>query len=118
MKYFNGLFALLFLYFIIVQYNDPDPLLWVTIYSYALLVTILMIIGRAKKYFLYGGTIIFAVLAATLVPGVIDYFNASNYGEIFSEMAKERLYVEESREFFGLLIAMVPMVVGLVKWQD
>ncbi|MDH5602994.1 MAG: hypothetical protein OEY51_03620, partial [Cyclobacteriaceae bacterium] len=67
---------------------------------------------------LYGGTIIFAVLAATLVPGVIDYFNASNYGEIFSEMAKERLYVEESREFFGLLIAMVPMVVGLVKWQD
>ena len=118
MKYFNGLFALLLVYFIILQFNDPDPLFWVLIYSYALLVTILLIVGRAKKYFLYGGIVIFAVLAATLIPGVIDYFKASNYGEIFSEMAKERLYVEESREFFGLLIAMVPMVVGLVKWQE
>ena len=118
MKYFNGLFALIFVYFIIVQFNDPDPIFWVLIHSYALLVVILLILGKAKKYFLYGGIAIFAVLAATLIPGVIDYYNASNYGEIFSEMAKERMYVEESREFFGLIIAMIPLVVNLVKWKD
>ena len=118
MKYFNGLFALIFVYFIIVQFNDPDPLLWVLVYGFGLMVTILLIVGRAKKYFLYGGIVIYAVLAATLVPGVIDYYHASNYGEIFSEMAKERMYVEESREFFGLLIGIVPMGVNLWKWGN
>lgn len=32
----NGLVALLFVLAVAVQYNDPDPLLWITIYFFSL----------------------------------------------------------------------------------
>ena len=35
MKVFNILFSLLFLIFAGLQYNDPDPYIWIPIYLYA-----------------------------------------------------------------------------------
>ena len=34
MKLFNYLFVLIFISFAAVQYNDPDPYLWIPIYLY------------------------------------------------------------------------------------
>jgi hypothetical protein len=34
MKIFNSFFVLVFILFAVVQYNDPDPYLWVPIYLY------------------------------------------------------------------------------------
>ncbi|MDH5399121.1 MAG: transmembrane 220 family protein [Cyclobacteriaceae bacterium] len=112
MKIVNAVFILIFTYFIVVQYNDPDPMMWIVIYAYAAMVCVMAILGRLKKYFIYGGLLIFVVLAGTLFTSMIEWVNAGNQTEIFDEMSKERMYVEETREFFGLVIGIAALVVN------
>ncbi len=40
-------------------------------------------------------------------PGVITYFQTSNYGEIFSPMKEDKSYIEQAREFIELLIVLI-----------
>ena len=38
MKKLNIIFAVVFALFAILQYNDPDPYLWIPIYGYAAII--------------------------------------------------------------------------------
>jgi len=114
MKIVNIIYAFIFVYFTVVQYNDPDPELWMLVYGFAALSTILALLGRVRKYFLIIGIITFSVLALTLVPGVIDWFQAGNPTEIFGEMDRSKLYIEQTREFFGLMIAISSLVLNWI----
>ena len=48
MKLFNYLFVLIFILFAAVQYNDPDPYLWIPIYIY-----VAFICWKASKEIFY-----------------------------------------------------------------
>jgi hypothetical protein len=48
MKIFNVVFCILFILFAAVQYNDPDPYIWIPIYLYA---AVLCWLAFRNKYF-------------------------------------------------------------------
>ena len=110
MKITNGILALLFTYFAVVQINDPDPVLWVLVYSFAVMICVQAILGRSKIYFLIVGAVTFIALAATRIPGFIGWLRSDQYGELFGEMIYDKPYIEETREFIGLLIALAAIV--------
>ena len=48
MKRFNQLFVFIFILFAVVQYNDPDPYLWVPIYLFP---AVLCFLAAREKFY-------------------------------------------------------------------
>ncbi|MCY2685671.1 transmembrane 220 family protein [Salinimicrobium sp. TH3] len=117
MRIFNALFAIIFLFSAIVQYNDPDPLLWMVIYGYGALVCLLAILGKDNKILHYAGILIFLAYALYLffVPkGVLSWLTEHAAENITGSMSDEKPWVEYTREFFGLLILSFALFINLI----
>src|SRR5262245_6545764 len=101
MKILNYVMTACFLFSVIVQYNDPDPVRWMLIYGLAAVACGLAIAGRLNWMFPALVGIVALAWAMTLAPNVIGKVA---FGELFEafEMKDER--VEVAREFGGLLI--------------
>lgn len=117
MKIVNIVFGSLFVLSAILQYNDPDPFLWIVIYLYAGMICFLGYFGKLTKRTLVIGMVLFAFYAATLIPGFYTWLTGGNQGEIFGEMSANRMYVEETREFLGLVICLVIFGFNFYKIQ-
>ena len=104
----NGAMALLFLFGAAVQYNDPDPLLWMTIYLAAAVACTLAAAGRLRWWFAATVALVALAWAATLAPRA---FPNVRIAEMFGawEMANTR--IEEGREMYGLLLIAIYMTV-------
>lgn len=118
MKKFNIAFVFIFVLFALVQVNDPDPFLWMPIYGYAALVCFL---NARMQYDFYGhlAAIIFcSVFAARLVlikDGVIDWFSIHHAENIVQSMQATKPWIEYTREFGGLLIIIIVMIINIIK---
>lgn len=110
-KVVNCLMTAAFLFSVVVQYNDPDPLLWMAIYGAAAIVCILTIKGRGWWPLPAAVGLIALVWALSYAPQVIGKVR---FGELFEafEMKDER--VEVAREMGGLLIVAFWMAVLMV----
>lgn len=115
MKIFNLIFCFLFIVFAALQYNDPDPYVWVPIYMYT---AVLCFLAARKQYFLKAyllGIAVYAVYAVYKVfdaNGLIDWIKLHNAANIAETMKAEQPWIEESREFFGLIILIVVLAVN------
>ncbi len=81
--------ALLFIYFAAVQYNDPDPLLWMMLYGITAGLSALYAINKLPR------TVTFVVCLAAL--GLSIYLATRVIGQ-------QPIFDEEGREMFGGLI--------------
>ena len=115
MKVFNITFCFLFIVFAALQYNDPDPYLWVPIYMYT---AVLCWLAFRKRYFVkaylvgiivYAGYAVFKMLDTD---GLIDWIKLHHAENIAETMKAEQPWVEETREFFGLLILILVLTVN------
>ena len=97
----NVVFLALFLFSVIVQYNDPDPVRWMLIYGLAALACILHLRDRLRWYLptAVGATAL--GWAASLAP---DVMGKTTFGEMFQSFHMINAVVEEAREMGGLLI--------------
>jgi|TARA_B110000263_G_C15261211_1_gene488918 hypothetical protein len=100
----NGL-ALLFFIFAVIQLNDPDPVYWVLVYGG----TAAILIGRSfgKRNQFWTG-VCFGVALTGLIstaPSFIQYLTSGTLLSILSEM-RDQIYVENSREFIGLVMSL------------
>jgi hypothetical protein len=111
MKALNILMAAAFLFSVIVQYNDPDPLIWMAIYGLAFAACVLSIIGRLHWAFPATLAVIALGWAISMAPQVLGHVRFSELFEAF-EMKDAR--VEVARELGGLLIVAVWM--GVLSW--
>jgi hypothetical protein len=118
MKIFNLIFCILFVLFAALQYNDPDPYLWVPIYLYA---AVLCWLAFRGKYYpaacligigLYLG---YAVYLFFTHDGVWDWITKHDAGNIAESMHAEKPWIEDTREFFGLLILIVVLLIDYRK---
>ncbi len=115
MKAFNIIFCLLFISFAALQYNDPDPILWVPIYMYP---AVLCWLASRNRYYMRAyllGIIIYSVYALYKVfesNGLLDWLNLHNAENIAGTMKAEQPWIEESREFFGLAIIIAVLLVN------
>ena len=107
-------FALLFLFGALFQYNDPDPLRWMAIY-----------LAASVSCFLAGFNNIgwqfpAAVAAIALVWALIwarQAFPNVRVGEMFESWEMKNVRVEEGREMYGLLIIFVAMtLLAIARW--
>ncbi|MBD1392573.1 transmembrane 220 family protein [Mucilaginibacter glaciei] len=110
MKVFNLIFCALFVFFAALQYNDPDPYVWMPIYLYSAFLCYQASQKQfyPKAYFL--GLLIYGAYAIYLLfdkTGVIDWARDHHAESMVQTMKAEKPWIEESREFFGLVILMV-----------
>jgi len=101
MKLLNYLMTVCFLFSVVVQYNDPDPVRWMLIYGLACAACVLAILNRLNWIFPAAIGLVALAWAMTLAPNVIGKVAFRELFEAF-EMKDER--VEVAREFGGLLI--------------
>ena len=119
MKFFNIFFSVVFTLFAVVQYNDPDPYLWVPIYLYPALLCFLKFIQKPIPSLAYwAGFLVFGVYAIYKMfdtNGIINWVQFHNASNIASTMKAEKPWIEESREFFGLLIILIVLGINYIK---
>jgi hypothetical protein len=119
MKFFNIFFCIVFISFAAVQYNDPDPYLWIPIYLYPALLSYLKLVQKPiSKIAYWAGFLVFGAYAIYKVfdaNGIIDWIKFHNASSIATTMKAEQPWVEESREFFGLVIILVVMAINYFK---
>ena len=109
MKVFNIVFCVLFVIFAGLQYNDPDPYVWVPIYLYSAVLCGLAARGKYYlKAYLFGIAVYLIYAAYKLVDqnGVIDWITKHNAENLAETMKAAKPWIEESREFFGLFICI------------
>lgn len=115
MKVFNIVFVVLFIIFAGLQYNDPDPYIWVPIYLYSALFCYLT---ARKKFYPIGyaiGIFVYLVYATYKIfdrNGLIDWFEYHNAESLVGSMKAQKPWIEEVREFFGLLICVAVLTVN------
>jgi len=102
---YHSVAAALLLVMAAIQFNDPDPIYWVTVYAVAAIIPIGQLIGRRfpALWTLVMGMIIAGLLMS--LPGFWNYLTADDFLSITREMLGDKPYVEYGREFLGLMIA-------------
>jgi hypothetical protein len=116
MKIVNLVLAVMFLAFAFLQINDPDPLLWILIYGSMAVICVLAafrIYSRIAIILLMGGFIGFSII---YLPAMKEWMAQDDRSVLFDDLAKmEHLYIEESREFLGLMICVLVLIFQLVR---
>jgi hypothetical protein len=114
MKVFNLVFSLLFVLFAAVQINDPDPLVWITLYLYGAILCYLAFRGKfypAANLLGIAGYLGYAIYLFFADDGVLDWITKHNATNIATSMKAEKPWIEETREFFGLIILIVVLTI-------
>lgn len=109
MKILNFTLAAVFFLFAALQYNDPDPLVWMLAYAAVGTLCVLAALGGHFKWVVLGLGLLLAGWMATMVPGVIDWVN-DGMPSITGAMKAETPHIEVMREFLGLLLALGALV--------
>ncbi|SDE79411.1 Transmembrane family 220, helix [Pricia antarctica] len=94
-KIFAVIFAVLFVWAVVLQYNDPDALLWYVIYGLAALGSVVFTFGRLNL-------MIATLLCVTYLVG--GFLSWPETFEGFEIGAGDIVNVERGREACGLLI--------------
>ena len=106
----NAIIMLLFIFAGAVQFNDPDPFVWMGIYGLAAVVCGLEIRRPAPVW-----APVALALIALFWAGTIYYrVRGVSIGSLFAEWEMRDLRIEEAREMYGLAIVGIWMVVIVI----
>lgn len=112
----NAALTLIFLLFALVQLNDPDPAIWFSIYLLTAVLCAVSIFREIPLALLYGFGLVMLFYAAMHLEFAIEWLMSEDKSELFGEMQEDKYYLEGTREFLGLLIALTTLVF-LIKQQ-
>ncbi len=107
LKLVASVFALTLFAFASLQLNDPDPIMWAGFYILCALVPLLLVFN------IYYASLFWAALAACVAqlcvagPGAFEYSRYMAQEALMQAMNPDKPYIEEAREFSGVLIALV-----------
>ena len=111
MRYFSYFWVFIFVVFAILQFNDPDPYLWIPIYLVA------AIISWLASRQIYNKAVIIASMVLYFVGGIylfpMDIQQWISREEKAKSLAMNMPFIEEARESMGLLICFLVMTVYL-----
>ena len=114
MRIFNLIFFVLFLSFAALQYNDPDPYIWIPIYGYGALLCWLAFRNKYYPSAFLLGIIIYSAYAGFKLfepDGVWDWLTKHQAQNIADSMKATKPWIEETREFFGLMILVIVLLI-------
>ena len=116
MKVLNLVLAVMFVIFAFVQVNDPDPVVWILIYGVMAVACIFAAFDHYYRIVSIGLLIIFVAYSSVSFSGVVEWLKSDDKSMLFDDIAKMQYpYIEESREFLGLFICVVVLIMHLVR---
>lgn len=116
MKALNIFFIVIFVLSAVLQYNDPDPYIWVPIYLYVAWLCYQSIRGHYNRKLFYLGLIVYIGYAIYLFfdrDGVLSWSTQHNAESIVQSMKATKPWIEETREFGGLLICIFALLINM-----
>ena len=117
MKVVNIFFIVLFIASAALQYNDPDPLLWMPVYLFGAFLCIQALRGHYNIYLYMAGLgfyIAFSLIVLLSDEGPLEWFISHRSDSLFGEMKAAKPWIEETREFLGLFLLIVALTLNLV----
>jgi len=117
MKPFNYAFAGIYLVFALLQINDPDSYIWIPIYGVVALTSFLNARGRFDAFSHWGilaFSTIYGIKLLIETDGAMDWFNKYNAENLVQSMKATKPWIENAREFGGLLIIVLTTTVNLI----
>ena len=120
MKLFNITMGSLFVVFALLQYNDPDPYIWIPIYGVAALLSFMNAKGNFDKFSHWGvltACLIYGVSLVIKENGVLSWMNEHNSESLVESMKATKPWIENAREFGGLLIICLTNVINLFGYK-
>jgi hypothetical protein len=115
LKIFNLVFCILFIISAGLQYNDSDPYVWMPIYLYTAVLCWLAFRDKFYPVAYWLGILVYSGYAGFLFftkDGVWDWEKMHDGQNIASEMKAAQPWIEQTREFFGLVILIVVLLVN------
>lgn len=105
MKLVSSSLVLLFLVFALVQINDPDPFFWIAVYLMMASIAAATFFEKMNFFIPLIAMVVCVFLMIDVWPGTMQWLDSPDRRLIFDDIAKmQNIYIEEAREFFGLLI--------------
>lgn len=117
MKVFNLIFIVLFIISAALQYNDPDPYIWIPLYLYGAFVCYRALQKKHNPVLYFIGLTIYTVYAVYLFfekGGVLSWATDHDAENIAQSMKATKPWIEETREFGGLLILIIVLIVNMI----
>ncbi|RFM34599.1 transmembrane 220 family protein [Chitinophaga silvisoli] len=117
MKLFNIIWCILFIIFAGLQYNDPDPYVWMPIYLYGATCCALAARGKFYRKAYIAGIIVYICYAVYKFfdqNGVLDWATKHHGENIAETMKASQPWIEETREFFGLFILIAVLAINYI----
>ncbi len=114
---FNLVAAVLFVLFAALQYNDPDPYIWIPIYvvsAYVCFQTYKGKFDRFSHWIIVAFCLIYAVRLMIDPNGVIAWFKEHDAENLVQSMKATKPWIEQTREFGGLLIILLVTSVNII----
>ncbi len=114
MKAFNLLFCILFIVSAGLQYNDPDPYVWMPIYLFGAWLCWMYFRGKFYPKAYLCGILAYSGYAIYLFfdkYGVLNWYNDHAAENIAMSMKATKPWIEETREFGGLLILIIVLAI-------
>lgn len=116
MRVVNFLLGIMFLVFAFLQLNDPDPVIWILIYGLMATFSIMAIFSFYPQRFLLAALAVFVLYSLLYVDGVIAWLGSDDRSALFDDVMKMQYwYIEEAREFLGLLICIAVLIFYIVR---
>lgn len=120
MKVFNIVFTVLFIVSAALQYNDPDPYIWMPLYLYGAWLCFTAFRNQFNIKLYWIGLAVYLCYAIFLFfdkTGVLNWAQEHHAENIAQSMKAAKPWIEETREFFGLLILMGVLLTNMI-WNS
>jgi hypothetical protein len=98
-------FALLFVYFVVVQYNDPDPEIWMPIYGIAVVACLSIYFKKAPRAY------VFIIMGIAYFFASYQQWPPQYEGVFWGEMKMRSINIELARESLGLTVCGFAMLI-------
>ena len=109
MKYLYLLLGLIFISFAVVQYNDPDPYIWAPYYLVIALICFFRYKDKGPTWLVKAMLGLTVAWAASYIPDVFSWWK-EGMPSIASSMKAESPYIENMREFLGLVVSLLTLI--------
>lgn len=117
MRALNIIFLVLFLLSAALQYNDPDPYIWMPLYLSGALVCYYALTDRYCPVLCVSALAVYIPYAAYLFvapDGVWSWLSEHRAESIVQTMKASQPWIEETREFFGLVLLVIAVTANML----
>jgi hypothetical protein len=112
MKIITIIFSIVLALFVVVQFNDPDPFIWILAYGLGLFTVLLSLTAYYNSKISLFLVAVYWLWAAFLFPSVVEWWQKENGQNLMQRMVDDKMYIEETRECGGLLIAGLLLLIN------